>query len=134
MKIFVICSKHNYGLVPELMEKLKIVGHKVTIPNCMYEPDSEAKAKAQGAVAHIKFKQEMYKNSRKKIEDNDAVLVFNPGGYIGGATFLEMYEAFILGKDVYMTDEVNQDVFKDEVIGFGPIDSKLLYSNDKDAG
>ena len=44
----------------------------------------------------------------------------NQNNYIGGATFLEMYDAFCLGKQIYMLHDVPEGMLKDEIIGFNP--------------
>jgi hypothetical protein len=41
--------------------------------------------------------------------------------YIGGATFLEMYDAFRLGKKIYLYNDVPEGILKDEIVGFDPI-------------
>ncbi len=71
------------------------------MPNCWDCPDTEAKYR--GTSGHAKFKAEMFKLSENKIKDIDAVLVLNfekngQANYIGGATFLEIYDAFRMNK------------------------------------
>lgn len=41
--------------------------------------------------------------------------------YIGGATFLEMYDAFRMGKKIYLYNPVPKGILEDEIIGFNPI-------------
>lgn len=41
--------------------------------------------------------------------------------YIGSATFLEMYDAFKLGKQIYMMNTIPKGLLEDEIIGFKPI-------------
>ena len=55
----------------------------------------------------------------------DAVLVlnFNKNGqenYIGGATFLEIYDAFRMNKKIYFVNDIPNNMLKDELIGFNP--------------
>ena len=68
----------------------------------------------------------MLKHSTDVIENNDAVLVLNfekhgMKNYIGGATFLEMYDAFRLGKKIFLYNDVPEGILADEIIGFSPI-------------
>ena len=68
----------------------------------------------------------MIKHSKEVISKVDAVLVLNytkngVDNYIGGATFLEMYDAFILEKKIYMMNDIPEGLLKDEIIGFNPI-------------
>lgn len=56
--------------------------------------------------------------------DSVLVLNFDKNGkknYIGGATFLEMYDAFRLGKKIYMWNDIPHGILRDEIIGFNPI-------------
>tara|TARA_B100002049_G_C15884478_1_gene293067 strand:+ start:295 stop:504 length:210 start_codon:yes stop_codon:yes gene_type:complete len=41
--------------------------------------------------------------------------------YIGGATFLEMYDAFRLGKKIFIYNDIPGSMFGDEIKGFGPV-------------
>ena len=71
----------------------------------------------------------MYKKSEETIEKMDAVLVLNfdkiiddkiEKNYIGGATFLEIYDAFRLGKKIYLYNDVPEGILYDEIQGFNP--------------
>ena len=83
-----------------------------------------------GKEEHQKFKARMFKQSEKIISKMDAVLVLNFDkekdnkllkNYIGGATFLEMYDAFILNKKIFLFNDIPQGMLYDEVEGFNPI-------------
>jgi hypothetical protein len=79
-----------------------------------------------GLAEHAKFKSEMIRHSENVINKNDAVLVLNftksgVANYIGGATFLEMYDAFRLGKKIFIYNDIPEGILKDEIIGFCPI-------------
>ena len=107
MKILIVCSKRFYGTVTDTKAKLEELGHEVFIPDCMKDMESENKAKALGKQAHIDFKQTMYRQSEYVIKNMDAILVLNfdrddQAGYIGGATLIEMYDAFRMGKKLFM--------------------------------
>ena len=78
------------------------------------------------------MKGEMFKRSRERIKAMDAVLTLNfdkngKKNYIGGSTFLELYEAFMEGKDIYLWNEVPEGILFDEISGFAPkvINGKL---------
>jgi len=56
----------------------------------------------------------------------DAVLCLNYDkngikNYIGGATFLELYDAFKLNKKIFLVNDIPEGILKDELIGFSPI-------------
>jgi hypothetical protein len=130
MKILVICSKKFYSKIEEVKDKLEKKNIKVFLPNCYDDPSAEQKAWDIGAEEHQKFKAMMYKQSEDTISKMDAVLVLNFDkekdgeifkNYIGGATFLEMYDAFRLGKKIYLYNDIPFGMLYDEIEGFGPI-------------
>lgn len=83
-----------------------------------------------GKREHQEFKAAMYKQSEDTIKSMDAVLVLNydknkdskiSKNYIGGATFLEMYDAFRFGKKIFLINEIPEGMLFDEIEGFNPI-------------
>lgn len=126
MKIFLICSKRFYERIPDIERALKEAGHVLTLPNCYEDPTEEARYRAAGREAHATWKAGMFRESERIIEKNDAVLVLNfekdgMKNYIGGATFLEMYDAFRLKKKIYILNEIPEGMLRDEINGFEPI-------------
>lgn len=126
MKIFVICSKNFYNKIPDIQKKLEENDHVITLPNCFDDPSTEERYRNLGSVEHSKWKAEMLQHSTDVIDSNDAVLVLNfekngIRNYIGGATFLEMYDAFRLGKKIFMYNDAPKGILHDEIVGFEPI-------------
>ena len=126
MKIFLICSKRFYDRIPDIKRSLEEAGHVLTMPNCYTEPTTEEKYRAMGKEAHSKWKSEMIRHSVEVVKNNDAVLVlnFDKGeikNYIGGATFLEMYDAFRLTKKIFLYNEIPEGMLYDEIVGFNSI-------------
>ena len=124
MKIFLICSKAFYDKLIPVRAELERFGHEITMPNCWDCPETEAKFR--GTDKHAEWKAGMIKHSEEVIGKNDAVLVlnYNKNGqenYIGGATFLEIYDAFRLGKRIFFINPIPDGMLKDELIGFSPI-------------
>lgn len=124
MKIFIICSKNFYNLIPPIKEELESFGHEVTLPNCYEHPETESLYR--GTPNHANWKSKMIKHSEEVIKQMDAVLVLNYTkndiqNYIGGATFLEMYDAFRLDKKIFMMNDIPDLLLKDEIIGFNPV-------------
>ena len=124
MKILLICSKVFYDKLSFFKQELEKMNHEVFMPNCWDCPETEAKYR--GTPEHAKFKAKMFKQSEETIKQMDAVLVLNydkngQKNYIGGATFLEIYDAFRLGKKIYFINELPEGMLKDELIGFSPI-------------
>ncbi|MBR3230799.1 hypothetical protein IKF73_02120 [Candidatus Saccharibacteria bacterium] len=130
MKILIICSKNFYQKIREIKEILEKRGHEIFLPNCYDDPATEQRMWDLGQKEHQQFKAKMYKQSEGLIAKMDAVLVLNLDkekagkifkNYIGGATFLEMYDAFRLGKKIYLYNDVPKGILFDEIEGFGPI-------------
>lgn len=126
MKIFIICSKKFYDRIPEIKERLESLGHIISLPNCYDDPTTEEKYRNIGPKEHAGWKATMLKHSSNVIDKNDAVLVLNfekngQQNYIGGATFLEMYDAFRLDKKIFLYNGIPDGILKDEIIGFSPI-------------
>lgn len=126
MKIFIICSKRFYNRIQEIESKLKALGHVCTMPNCYDKPETEEQYRNLGREDHSKWKREMIKHSTGVIKDNDAVLVLNFNkddveNYIGGATFLEMYDAFNFNKKIYLYNDIPKGMLYDEIVGFDPV-------------
>lgn len=124
MKILLICSKAFYDKLDFYKEKLEKYGHNVFMPNCWNCPETENKYR--GTEQHSKWKAKMFKQSETTISNMDAVLCLNfdkngVKNYIGGATFLELYDAFKLNKKIFFINEIPEGILKDELIGFSPI-------------
>lgn len=124
MKILIICSKSFYTNIPPVKEYLEANGHEILLPNSYDNPGMEANLR--GTEGHAEWKARMIKQSEEKIKTVDAVLVLNldkngQKNYIGGATFLEIYDAFRMGKKIYFYNYLPEGMLKDELIGFSPI-------------
>ena len=125
MKIFIICSKAFYDRIPEILQELLTAGHDITLPNSYDNPGMEDHMRSLGPEEHAKWKSEMIRHSTDVIQDIDAVLVLNfdkngVKNYLGGATFLEMYDAFKLNKKILLYNDIPEGIWRDESIGFKP--------------
>lgn len=130
MKVLIICSKQFYSKIEELKRVLEDRKIEVFLPNCYDDPKTEERMWNLGKKEHQEFKTKMYKQSEETIKNMDAVLVLNYDknkdgkiykNYIGGATFLEMYDAFRLGKKIFLMNDVPDGMLFDEIEGFNPI-------------
>ena len=125
MKIFICCSKHFYDKISDIKEKLEKAGHEIILPNSYEEPFREERIKSMSKEKHIKWKGEMIKGQKEKVSRSDAIFVLNYDkngikNYIGGATFLEMYQAWEIGKKIYLLNEIPEGILRDEICAFNP--------------
>lgn len=130
MKILIICSKRFYENIPNIKNELEQKNIQVFLPNCYDDPKTEERMWNLGKEKHQEFKAQMYKQSEETIKNMDAVLVLNfdkisdekiEKNYIGGATFLEIYDAFRLSKKIYLFNDIPEGILYDEIQGFAPI-------------
>lgn len=126
MKILIICSKAFYKDIAPIKEKLEREGHEITLPNTYDHPEAEKESWNLGEKEHSEFKARMFKQSADTIKKMDAVLTLNfekkgIPNYIGGATFLELYEAFVNHKKIYLYHPIPEGMLYDEIQGFAPI-------------
>lgn len=130
MKIMLICSTSCYGYVADIKEKLESMGHSILLPNSYERPVTNDDNKVMSEKEYLDFFKEMFHESRNKIKDVDAVLVLNYNkikndrvleNYIGASTFLEMYEAFMNSKKIFMMNGYPDNLLLDEIKGFAPI-------------
>lgn len=126
MKILIICSKAFYKDIAPIKEELEKQGHKISLPNSYYNPEAEKESWDLGEREHSEFKARMFKQSADTINKMDAVLTLNfekngKPNYIGGATFIELYEAFVNNKKIYLYNPIPEGMLYDEIQGFAPI-------------
>lgn len=130
MKVLIICSKQFYPKIEKIKEDLNNRDIEVFLPNCYDDPTTEERMWNLGKKEHQEFKAKMYKQSEDTIRNMDAVLVLNYDknkdgkiykNYIGGATFLEMYDAFRLDKKIFLMNDIPEGMLFDEIEGFNPI-------------
>jgi len=124
MKIFIICSKAFYHEIKPIKDYLENKGFEVFLPHTYLNPEKEQEA--WEGETHSSFKARMFRLSEERIKSMDAVLVLNYEkhgikNYIGGSTFLEMYEAFRNNKKIYMYNPIPEGLLYDEIDGFSPV-------------
>ena len=130
MKILIICSKKFYSKIEKVKKILEEKDIEVFLPICYDDPTTEQRMWDLGKEEHQKFKAKMFRQSEDTISKMDAVLVLNFDkekdgkvykNYIGGATFLEMYDAFRLNKKIFLYNAIPEGMLYDEIEGFGSI-------------
>ena len=130
-KIFIACSKWNYKYIPDIKKALELMDYEVILPNYYETPMIEEDIKKNGDIkSHQEFCRQSFELSYKKSEESDAVLVLNFDkikdnniypNYIGGATFLEMYDSYLLGHPIFLYNSIPDGMLKDEIEGMEPI-------------
>jgi hypothetical protein len=126
MKIFITASKNSYAKVAEVKEELESMGHIVTPPNGFNTPQLEDTNRQLSPDDYSNWKAEMIREDGRIVAANDAVLILNlekhgQPNYVGGATFLEMFKAFDLGKKLFMYNPIPDGILTDEIIGLQPV-------------
>lgn len=151
-KIFIACSKHFYDCIPKIKKQLELMGYEVMLPNFYDTPMIEEEIKEnKSKEEHIEFCRKSFLESQNKAKESDAILVLNferekqinvfrndsitrnnkCPNYIGGATFLEMYDAYLNGNKIYLYNDLPSKtsisgILYDEIEG---MQSKPLYCN-----
>jgi hypothetical protein len=129
MKILIVCSTSFYDKIEKIKKQLEDK-YEVILPNCYDEPVTNEDNKKMTEEEYYAFFKKMYYESRDKIKDVDAILVLNYSkiknnieykNYIGASTFLEMYEAFMQNKKIYILNDYPDNMLYDEIKGFNPI-------------
>src|SRR3989344_3998837 len=120
MKIFVCLSRDSYSKAGPIIEALQKIGHEITVPNNYEDPGRENRTKTNDPVGYPEWKRSMLQTQAEKVAKNEAVLVLNfekngQPNYIGGATFLEVFKAWELGKKIYLFNPIPDNIFKDEL-------------------
>lgn len=130
MVIGIICSTTAYPIIPSIAKKLVDLGHVPVMPNCFDDPVYNEDTDSMSEEEYLRFFKEMYFQSRDRTAGLDAVLVLNEPkqkngatipNYIGASTFLEMYEAFMQGKKIFIYHSLPDSMLLDEIRGFGPV-------------
>ena len=130
MKIFIVCSTSFYNKIKPIKEELERKNYKVLLPNSYEESTTDHDYSNITNEEYISFFKEMYNLSRNKISGIDAILVLNfdkekngiiNKNYIGASTFLEMYEAFMQNKKIFIYNDYPNNMLLDEIKGFNPI-------------
>lgn len=94
--------------------------------NQIHTMNQMKKSWALGKETHSEFKARMFRMSKERIATMDAVLTLNfdkngKKNYIGGATFIEIYEAFMKNKKIYLYNDIPEGMLYDEISGLSPV-------------
>jgi hypothetical protein len=123
--VFVCASRQFYDEVTRVRAELERRGHLVTLPNNFDDPGREARMKDTDDDEFAAWKAEMLQLQAQKVADNDAVLIVNldkdgRANYLGGATFLELFKAWELGKKRFLYNPIPDGILHDEIAAMRP--------------
>jgi hypothetical protein len=126
MKVFIVGSKRFFDKVPPVKEELERLGHVITVPSGYSNPDKEFDMQKLDEESYINWKRGMLEEQGRRVAANDALLVMNFDkdgqlNYIGGATFLEIFKAWELGRKIFFYNPIPDSILTDEIRGLAPI-------------
>lgn len=122
-----VCSTSFYDRIPSIIDQLKD-RFELILPNGYGEEEEDIDW--DNKVEYSNFFKRMFIESQEKVKNTDLILVLNfdkvkndkvYNNYIGPSTFLEMYEAFMLDKEIYMYNDYPDNILLDEIKAFMPI-------------
>lgn len=133
MKIAICSSLDFVDKIKIVADKLVAMGHEVMLPQTAekiymgeisYEKVMEEKS--NGEIVNRGIRQDSLKYYFGKINEAGAILVLNYKkkeieGYIGGAVFLEMGFAHVLGKKIFLLKNIPKMQYSDEVKMMQPV-------------
>ncbi len=126
MKIFIVGSKYAFEKIPPIKEELERAGHIITVPSGFSDPFKELEMQKLSKEEYVQFKQQKLYEQGERVAANDAILVMNfekhgQANYIGGATFLEVFKAWELGKKIFFYNPLPEGILHDELVGMNPL-------------
>lgn len=132
--IIAICGSLTFAQeILNVRKKLEDLGHRVFIPLSIERMlkgevtlEQIEKMKADGSFFTYAKEFDAIKNYYLIIEKSDAILVCNYDknnvtGYIGGNSFLEMGFAHVLGKKIFVLNELPEMAYLSEIKSMNPI-------------
>lgn len=133
MKIAICASLDFTNEIIAITEQLTKQGHKVIMPktsemilNKEVTLEQIMKEKENGEISNRAIRQDSIRYYFEIIKGIDAILVLNfekkgIKGYIGGNVFLEMGFAHVLGKRIFLLNEIPNMLHRDEIKVMRPI-------------
>lgn len=133
MRIAICAGLEFTHEIKKIAEQLTQQGHKVIIPktsemilNGEVTLEQIKQEKESGEIANRAKKYNVIKYYFGKIKDTDAILILNYDkrgikNYIGGNVFLEIGFAHVLGKKIFLLNDVPNISYKDEIESMNPI-------------
>ena len=133
MKIVICASLDFTNEIKDASNQLKKKGFDVVIPktsemilNGGVTLERIKREKASGEISKRAIKQDVIRYYFGKIREADVILVLNFGnkgikGYIGGSVFLEMGFAHVLGKKIFLLNEIPDMIYTSDIRSMQPV-------------
>lgn len=126
MNIFIVGSKYCFDKMAPVKEALEKAGHSITLPSSYLDPFKELEMSKAEDDAYMVYKQQKLHEQTERVAANEAILVMNfekngQPNYIGGATFLEVFKAWELGKKIFFYNPLPKGMLYDELRGMGSL-------------
>jgi len=128
MKITICGSIAHVEAMNQTAKQLEAEGYEVEIP---HSRENEIDYNSLTDAEQAKAKDSLIKAHLNKINESDAILVFNQDkkgveGYVGGNTLMEMAFAYTQGIEVFLLKRPTGVSYTEEILGMMPI----LLDND----
>ncbi len=110
----------------EAGNELQELGHEIILPRHTQEyAEMKTSDHIQNESVKNKINNDLIRDYYEKIKASDAILVVNcdlngVAGYVGGNSFLEIGFAHVLGKKIFLLNDLPNSFFKDELIAMQP--------------
>lgn len=126
--LVVICGSMSASHeMVSVKHKLIHIGHEVILPSHAEEyANGSIKMENNRESTQNKIEGNLIQEYFETIRGADAVLAVNVDkrgirGYIGGNTFLEMGFAHVLGKKLFVLNEIPESPYRDEIFAMQPM-------------
>jgi len=111
----------------EIGNDLKDIGHDVILPAFTEKyAELETTNHIYSESVKNKMNHDLIRGHFEEIKNSDAILIINEkrngvDNYIGGNSFLEMGFAHVLGKKIFLFNDVPEIMYKDEITAMQPV-------------
>ncbi len=111
----------------EVKKELEKAGHKVLLPRHTEEyAEMKTSDHIHNESVKNKVNNDLIRDYYNEIQKGDAILIVNENingveNYIGGNTFLEMGFAHVLNKKIFLSNDIPEMGYKDEIVAMQPV-------------
>lgn len=127
MKITICGSMTTAKKMIDIAKALEGAGHDVVLPEFTEEyAGMDTLDNVHSESVENKLNHDLIRGYFEEIKDSDAILVINEkrngvDNYIGGNSFLEMGFAHVLGKKIFLLNDMPDMLYRDEIMAMKPV-------------